>query len=119
MNKYKNKKIEIDGIVFDSKAEAQRWQQLKLLERVGQIGNLRRQVKYVLIPAQKIDGKTVERECSYYADFCYFRNGELIAEDVKGYRKGQAYQLFSIKRKLMLEKYGIRVKEITKAEIWK
>lgn len=60
MNKYKNKKIEIDGFVFDSKAEAQRWQQLKLLERVGQIGNLRRQVKYVLIPAQKIDGKPLK-----------------------------------------------------------
>ena len=119
MNKLKNIKTTVDGIVFDSKAEAQRWQQLKILEKVGQIGNLRRQVKYVLIPTQKVNGKVIERECSYYADFCYFRNGELIAEDVKGYRKGTAYQLFAIKRKLMLEKYGIRVKEITKSEIWK
>lgn len=114
MNKLKNKKTIVDGITFDSQAEATRWQQLVTLERLGQIGNLRRQVKYVLIPSQKVSGKTV-RECSYYADFCYFRNGELVCEDVKGYRKGATYQVFKIKKKLMFEKYGIDVKEVSVA----
>lgn len=112
MNKLHAKTTFVDGIKFDSEAEAERWKQLVTLEKTGQIGNLRRQVKYVLIPSQKVEGKT-ERECSYIADFCYFRNGELIVEDVKGYRKGATYQVFVIKRKLMLEKYGIRVREIT------
>ena len=112
MSKLKNKITYVDGIKFDSEAEAKRWKQLVTLEKVGQIGNLRRQVKYVLIPSQKLNGKTV-RECSYYADFCYFRNGELVVEDVKGCRKGATYQVFKIKKKLMLEKHGIDVKEIS------
>lgn len=118
-NKHGNVITEVDGIKFDSKLEAKRWQQLKVLESTGQIGNLRRQVKYVLIPAQRIDGKVVERECSYVADFCYYRKGELVVEDVKGYRKGATYSIFVIKRKLMLEKHGIRVKEITEKDMWK
>ena len=50
--KYNNKKIIVDGNVFDSKKEAKRYQELKTLERAGIISNLQRQVKYVLIPAQ-------------------------------------------------------------------
>ena len=121
MRKNKNGNVitEVDGIKFDSKIEARRWQQLKVLESTGQIGNLRRQVKYVLIPAQRINGKVVERECSYVADFCYYRKGELVVEDVKGYRRGASYNIFVIKRKLMLEKHGIQVKEITEKDMWK
>lgn len=121
MRKNKNGNVitEVDGIKFDSKLEARRWQQLKVLESTGQIGNLRRQVKYVLIPAQRINGKLVEHECSYKADFCYYRKGELVVEDVKGYRRGATYNIFVIKRKLMLEKHGIRVKEITEKDMWK
>ena len=118
-NKLRNKKTIVDGIKFDSEIEAKRWQQLKTLESVGQIGNLRRQVKYVLIPSQRINGKVAERECSYKADFCYFRRGELVVEEVKGYRKGATYNIFVIKRKLMLEKHGIRVKENTEKDMWK
>ena len=106
-NKYHAKKVTVDGITFDSQKEARRWCELRLLERAGQIGNLRRQVKYVLIPSQKIDGKVVERECSYVADFCYFCRGELIVEDTKGLRT----DAYVIKRKLMLERHGIRIKE--------
>ena len=126
--KYNNKKIIVDGITFDSKKEAKRYKDLKMLERAGIIHDLQRQVKYVLIPAQyertslvcvkgnnkgkPKKGRLIERECAYYADFVYMQDGNTIVEDVKGYREGQAYNLFVIKRKLMLYVHGIIVKEL-------
>ena len=124
--KYKNKKVHIDGMVFDSEKEYRRWCELKLLEKAGEIQNLQRQVKYCLIPGKyeyipRISEKTgkrladkvkcVEQECNYFADFVYEQKGETVVEDVKGYKNGTAYQLFAIKRKLMLHKFGIRIKE--------
>lgn len=111
MNKYGAKKVEFNGEVFDSRKEFYRWSDLRLLERIGKISDLKRQVKYVLIPAQRQGGKLVERELSYIADFEYMENGKKVVEDVKGYKRGAAYQLFSIKRKLMLWVHGIKVKE--------
>ena len=107
--KYKAKKTEVDGIIFDSKAEAERYTELKALEEQGQIADLRMQVKFLLIPAQKRkDGKT-ERSCSYIADFCYWANDEYIVEDVKGYPT----DAYIIKRKLMLLK-GYQITELKK-----
>ena len=112
-NKYKNRKVIADGQLFDSKKEAIRYQQLKSLEKIKAISDLQRQVKYTLIPSQKDEnGKVIEQKCSYIADFVYRQNGQIVVEDVKGYRKGGAYAVFAIKRKLMLQKYGIRVKEV-------
>ena len=82
------------------------------LIRRGAISNLELQVEYKLIPSQKINGKVVERAVKYIADFCYKENGETVVEDVKGCKKGNAYEIFKIKRKLMLERYGIRVREV-------
>lgn len=126
--KYNNKKIIVDGIKFDSKKEALRYKELKMLERAGIIHDLQRQVKYTLIPAQyeltgevytkgkdkgkPKKGRLIERECAYYADFVYMQNDNTIVEDVKGYRDGQAYNLFVIKRKLMLYVHGIIIKEL-------
>lgn len=100
----------IDGETFDSKREARRYQELKLLERAKEIVELQRQVKYLLIPSQRIDGKVVERECAYIADFVYHdaHTGELVVEDTKGVRTKD----YIIKRKLMLSIYNIRIKEI-------
>lgn len=127
MNKYYAKKARTaDGEVHDSRKEARRWSELLLLERAGVISNLRRQVKYVLIPKQEEtfarygkDGKrlkdgtrTLERECAYIADFVYTKDGEEVVEDVKGYKRGGAYDLFTVKRKLMLYIHHIRVREI-------
>ena len=112
MNKYKAKKIETDDGTFDSKKEAKRWDELRKKEAKGDISNLQRQVPFLLIPKQYVNGKLVERKCEYVADFVYERNGETIVEDVKGYRKGPAYSYYVIKRKLMLEKHGIQIKEI-------
>ena len=107
-SKYHSKKTTVDGITFDSKREAERYQELLLLERAGEISHLLRQVKYVLIPSQKIDGKVVERECSYKADFVYLENGKTVVEDVKGFRTSE----YKIKRKLMLQVHGIRIREV-------
>lgn len=123
--KYHNKKIIIDGITFDSVKEGNRYRQLKLLEKVGKISFLSMQKKFVLIPAQYEQsqekytrgkkkgqykrGKLLERECAYIADFVYCdRDGNVVVEDTKGMRTKE----YIIKRKLMLERHGIRIKEV-------
>lgn len=119
--KYQSKKTVVDGMTFDSLKEARRWQELKLLEKAGQIRDLQRQVKFVLIPAQREEdttgprggtrkGKIIERECSYYADFTYYIQGsnKIIVEDTKGVRTTE----YIIKRKLMLFIHKIRIKEV-------
>lgn len=111
MSKYKNKKTEVDGILFDSKKEARRYAELAKMEAAGEIEELSLQVPFELLPAQKDkDGKTVERACVYKADFVYLDNatGAVVVEDVKGKRTPE----YIIKRKLMLWRYGVRVKEL-------
>lgn len=113
MNKFNAKKITVDGRTFDSKKEAERYRELKLLERAGKITDLDTQVSFCLIPKQLDEkGKVIERACTYKADFVYIENGKRVVEDVKGYKKSNAYQLFAVKRKLMLYQHGIRIKEI-------
>ena len=129
MRKYKNTPVEYDGINFDSKREAKRYAELKLLERAGKISGLQRQVKFELIPAQyeaverwsdktgkrlKDEKRLLEKECSYIADFVYCMDGRRVVEDVKGYRDPQSagYAKFVIKRKLMLYVHGIKIQEV-------
>lgn len=114
-NKYHARKVVAQGQVFDSEKEYARYLELKLLEKAGEISQLERQVKYDLIPKQMDEeGKMIERPTVYVADFQYRDNntGEVIVEDVKGYRRGQAYAVFSLKRKLLLWRYGIRIREV-------
>lgn len=124
-SKYNANPVIIDGIVFQSKKEGRRYEELKLAEAAGAIGDLQRQVRFELIPAQRepdtrgpkggvIKGRLIERKVEYVADFVYIdlQTGEKVVEDVKGMREGTAYAVFKIKRKLMLERFGIRVKEI-------
>lgn len=102
--KYGNTKVEIDGMPFDSKREAARWRELRLLERAGEISDLRRQVRYELVP--KLPG---ERPVDYIADFVYRdKDGNEVVEDVKGVRT----PVYVIKRKLMLWRHGIRIREV-------
>ena len=111
MNKYKNKKVKVSGITFDSRNEARRYGELKYMLKAGKIKDLKRQVKYILIPSQRnANNRVIERECAYIADFVYTdtETGETIVEDVKGLRT----DVYKIKRKLMLERYGIRIKEV-------
>ena len=108
VGKYKNRKLTIDGEVFDSQREYARYGELALLQRAGQISDLKRQVRYELIPTQRIGGKVVEKPCAYIADFVYTENGETVVEDTKGFRTKE----YIIKRKLMLHVHGIRIKEV-------
>lgn len=123
--KYGNKKIHDlkSDQVFDSKKEYSRWKELSLLERAGEITNLQRQVPYLLIPEQRAPstevykkgsragqpkpGPVLERKVMYVADFVYENNGETVVEDAKGMRTKD----YVLKRKLMLYRYGIRIKE--------
>lgn len=123
-SKYGNRKKTIDGITFDSKLEARRYNELKALQGAGIISDLRMQVKFVLIPAQREEsgevyvrgqhkgepkpGKVIEKECSYIADFVYLENGKLVVEDTKGMRTKE----YIVKRKLMLYVHGIRIMEV-------
>lgn len=94
---------------YDSKKEHQRASHLKLMQRAGIISDLREQVKFVLIPTQRdSQGNLLEKECSYYADFVYDKDGVAIVEDTKGVRTKE----YIIKRKLMLYLHGIRIKEV-------
>jgi|688.fasta_scaffold583151_1 hypothetical protein len=106
--KYRNTKTEIDGIKFDSKKEAERYRLLKHWQDSKVICDLQTQVKYQLIPNQYIDGELVERAVKYIADFVYRHYGIIVVEDVKGMKTRD----YIIKRKLMLDKYNIRIKEI-------
>lgn len=107
-NKYGARKTNAFGITFDSQREANRYAELLILQRAGQIQNLELQKEFVLIPAQKINGKTAERAVLYRADFTYTENGNTVVEDVKGFRTKD----YILKRKLMLWVHGIRIKEI-------
>ena len=119
MSKYHSKKVTIGGEVFDSKKEARRYSELLLLLRAGAITELKRQVEFELIPAQREPdiagprggvkkGRVIEQKCSYVADFVYKDNGKLVVEDTKGFKTKD----YIIKRKLMLYIHKIRVKEI-------
>lgn len=105
MSKYHNRKVEIDGIKFDSTKEGQRYLELKLLLKAGKIRDLQMQVEFELIPKQ-----AGERACKYKADFVYHMadTGKMIVEDVKGLRTRE----YIIKRKLMLWRYGVKIVEV-------
>ena len=114
MSKYRNQKCSWKGIVFDSILERDRFIILEADQREGKISDLRRQVKYVLSPEQRIGGKLVERECSYIADFVYkLPSGEEVVEDTKGFVTKE----FIIKRKLVLSVYGIRIRMVRKGDV--
>lgn len=127
-NKYGAKKCQYNGIVFDSKKEMQRYQELLLMQRAGEIKDLELQKKYLLIPAQEDPDapvtyytrgekkgqpkprKILEAPCTYIADFVYYdvRKNETVVEDAKGMRLKE----YKIKRKLMLYVHKIKIREV-------
>lgn len=94
--KYKNKKVEIDGMKFDSMKEANRWRELVILQKKQVISDLKRQVRFELIPKQ-----SDERACFYVADFTYTQGELKIVEDTKGFKTPE----YIIKRKLLKYRY--------------
>lgn len=118
-NKYNSRKVIRDGETFDSVKEYRRYCELLLLQRAGAIADLKRQVTFELIPAQReldtigkrggtIKGKVIEHSVKYVADFVYKRDGYTIVEDTKGVKTKD----YIIKRKLMLYVHGIQIREV-------
>nr|UVX65820.1 MAG: protein of unknown function (DUF1064) [Bacteriophage sp.] len=105
-NKYHAKRTSVDGITFDSKREADRYLVLKSMEEDGAIEDLRRQVRYELIPAFDVDDKHY-RPVFYVADFVYVENGKEVVEDVKGMRT----DTYRLKSKLVAYRYGVNIRE--------
>ena len=121
-NKYKNEKVEFDGIKFDSKRERDRYMVLKDAERRGVISELKCQPKFTLIPAQyheeakqlKTKVKMV-RKCDFLAitytgDFQYVKDGKVVVEDVKGMVTPE----YKLKEKMMAYFHHIIIRRIKK-----
>ena len=110
--KYHNKAKEFNGIVFDSVKECERYKELLLMEKAGEIRDLNRQVRFDLLPKMRGKNRT-ERGVYYKADFTYYRINpggpdEYVVEDVKGMRT----DVYKLKRKLMLYRKGISIEEV-------
>ena len=115
MNKYRNRKIIVDGIEFDSKLEAKKYRELKLLEKAGLIKNIRRQVKFELQPKYKKNNKSI-RSINYVADFTYYdvKKGKLIIVDTKGFKT----DVYKLKKKMFEYIYPkLEITEIRKEDI--
>lgn len=128
MQKYRSKKVTVDGITFDSKKEARRYAELKLLEKAGEIYGLELQTVFELVPAYyearptgeyykrgekkgqpKFKNVCIEKAITYKADFVYRnKNGEMIVEDTKGFRTTD----YILKRKMMLYFHDIKITEM-------
>lgn len=93
-------RTEVDGIVFDSKREAQRWHELQMEQKAGHISALRRQVRFPIVVNETLI-------CEYVADFVYTRKGVREIADAKGFRT----EVYRLKRKLMLACYGEEIVE--------
>ena len=105
MNKYHAKRVEYDGIKFDSIKEKNRYVELKLMEKANAIQDLKLQQKFVLFPKNDYGNKV-----QYIADFTYIEDGKFVVEDVKSAitRKNQVYRL---KKRILAEHTGHVIKE--------
>lgn len=110
-SKYRNNKTLLDGIIFDSKVEAERYAELKLLAKSGKITNFARQIVFELAPSVVINGRK-RPPLRYIADFSYEIDGEYILEDVKGSKK--VTEGYRIKRHLMKSIFSIDILETRK-----
>lgn len=111
--KMRNIPVEYDGIEFHSKKEGARYLQLKTLERVGEIEGLETQKRFKLVMEGKLGGYV---ELGTYVSDFYYREAkgsrEWVVEDVKGRKSGGPYEMFKLKKRLMLALYGVEVREI-------
>lgn len=95
-NKYNAKKVEYNGIKFDSLFEMKCWQYLEQLASEGKIKDLNRQIKFELLPAN-----CLYRALTYVADFTFFVGDRYIVADAKGLVLPE----FKIKQKIFFDKY--------------
>lgn len=119
-SKYRNEKVKVNGLVFDSQKEYRRYLQLGMMQKTGIISDLERQVSYTLVDTiwQPVIGKKgqplkrqkcVQKSITYVADFRYKdENGNTVVEDVKG----MLTEVYRIKKKLLRSLFGIEIKEV-------
>lgn len=103
-SKYRNQPVDLDGHRFASKAEARRYSELVLLERIGDIADLELQPRYPLV----VEGQKI---ATYVADFRYQRDGRTIVEDVKS--PASRTPVYRLKAKLLRALHGIEIAEIS------
>lgn len=111
-SKYRNEKVEVNGITHDSGKEAKRWDFLQQLERAGAITDLRRQTSFELAPAVRLAGESKKKPAlRYFADFTYLHAGRMVVEDTKSTptRKLAAYR---IKKHLMKTVLNLDITEV-------
>lgn len=110
--KYQNHRIELDGLKFDSKKEAQRYKVLKLMEKDGLIEQLKCQVAFVLAEGVRFANEERKKPAlRYFADFVYTQNGSYIVEDVKS-KTTRSLPEYRIKKHLMMSVHGIEITEV-------
>lgn len=120
--KYNAHKTEVDGIKFDSRKEASRWQELMVLAKAGEITELERQKRYELTPqfrepdiigpkGGRKKGRVILKASTYVADFVYKDNdGKTVVEDVKS--PATRTPAYILKKKMMYMRYGILIREV-------
>ena len=104
MAKYRNTKVEVDGILFDSIKEGKRYKELKLMERANVIHTIECQKVFKI----EVNGMHI---CKYIADFAYIENNSLVVEDVKSYVTAKL-PVYRLKKKLLQATHGITVQEV-------
>ena len=124
-SKYGNKKVKYEGLKFDSEKERDRYIFLKEQEKLGNIQDLQLQIKYELIPAikeeyvehlktkDKVKTRTIQLAITYTCDFQYYKNGELVIEDVKSHPKMLTKE-YALKKKMLFALKGLKITEVYK-----
>lgn len=124
-SKYGNKKVKYEGLKFDSEKERDRYIFLKEQEKLGNIQDLQLQVRYELIPAikeeyvehlktkDKVKTRTIQLAITYTCDFQYYKNGELVIEDVKSHPKMLTKE-YALKKKMLFALKGLKITEVYK-----
>lgn len=109
-SKYKSVKFEYNGVTYDSTKEGRRAMLLDILLKRGAILNLKRQVRYTWIESNELGLETIRFKRSWIADFTYLdvEKGELIIEDVKGFRTTE----YKKKKKIVEHLFGIKITEV-------
>jgi hypothetical protein len=109
MNKYRNQKVKVGDIIFDSKKEAKRYGELLLMQRAKLISELYLQPKFILQESFKDNKGKKHIAINYIADFQYIQDGQIVVEDVKGHKT----DVYNLKKKLFLARYPfVRFDEI-------
>ena len=112
VTKYKNKKVVLNGITFDSQKEARRYRDLSLLERAGEIKSLELQKAFILAESVKFENEPRRKPAvKYVADFVYRENGQLVVEDVKS-TMTRNLPVYRLKKHLMKSVHGLEIREI-------